>query len=104
LIDYKSFQIENTAVKENGCSLQWWGYIHPSAGVSTILLDMETFWTTRKDYLILSFSKYLKDDNLSLSGLMFTFIEEEEGNDAILQWQLGLISHDEDLLNQLIPS
>jgi exopolyphosphatase len=95
-LDYKSFQIEKTAANDNGCSSVG---LYSSFGVSTILLDMETFWT--KDDLIPAFSKYLTDNNLLLLGLMFTFMKEE-GHDAIPQRQLALISHDEDLLNRLV--
>jgi exopolyphosphatase len=92
-LDYKTFQVESNpcSIEGSGC-----GHRYDSFGISTILLDMETFW--KKDDLIPTLSRFLFDNNLPLLGVMFSF----EKDNGAFQRQLALISHDEDIIDRLV--
>ena len=63
-LDYKSFTAAPTIM----------------IGISTILLDMETFW--KKEKLIETLSQVIEENDLEIFGLMFTYMKQkEEGDD-----------------------
>lgn len=93
-LDYKSFPIEG-------------GLPYSSFGISTILLDMNTFW--QKQNLESTFQEFIEENELPFLGLIFTFMEQSddgggggnEDGDAVPRRQLALISTDKELLDRL---
>jgi hypothetical protein len=75
-----------------------------SFGISTILLDMETFWG--KDNLFPTIAQVLLQNELQFLGLMFTFMQKDDkdtGNNAEKPCrQLALASTNKDRLNHLM--
>jgi exopolyphosphatase len=66
-LDYKSFPLPSSVASPS------------SVGISTILLNMETFW--KKDNLLPTIAQVIHEKDLSILALMFTFMKEEEDCD-----------------------
>jgi exopolyphosphatase len=96
-LDYKSF----TAAASTTST---------TIGISTILLDMETFW--KKDNLVETLAKVIHENDLEILGLMFTFMKKKEGgggdndnnndNDNKPCRQLALTSRNKEVLQNLV--
>jgi len=94
-MDYKSFLIPSDASATSSSSSSLFG-------ISTILLDMETFW--RKDNVLQTMAQFIAENNLKMLGLMFTYMQKaEDGQDSEKPCrQLALASTDRDELERLV--
>jgi hypothetical protein len=80
-MDYKSFPISlSTSSSRGNNNNNIDKRTNTAFGVSTILLDMDTFWKTKGD-IEKSMYHEMKEKNIILLGVMFTFMEENHHQD-----------------------